>query len=101
MANQFEGHGISEVEVVNVDKNRIKVSILGETFTLKGSMPLPYIRKIAEYVDSKMQAVKEQNPKLSPQKVAILASLNLADEIFKLREEIKEMEDLFNEKDSP
>ena len=81
-----------------MEKNRVKVRILGETFTVKGSLPPSYIERIANYVDNKMQLMEEQNPKLSQQKIIMLACLNLADEVLKLQDEIKEMEDLFNEK---
>jgi len=83
-----------------VEKNRVKIVIQGETFMVKGSIPPSYVKKMAEHVDKKMQQVKDQHPKLGQQKVLVLTCLNLADEVFKLQEEISEMESLFNEKEN-
>lgn len=85
-------------EVETVEKSRVRVKILGEEFTVKGSLSPSYMEKIAAYVDKKMLLIAEQNPKLSQQKVSILACMNLADEIFRLKDEISEYEALFNEK---
>jgi cell division protein ZapA len=90
----------SKVEVVAVDKNRIKIQIQGETFTVKGSLDPAYASRLAGHVDKKLQQIREQQPNLNPVKMLMLACLNLADEVFKLQDELSEMEALFNEKDS-
>lgn len=82
-----------------MEKKRIKIQIQGETFTIKGSVDPAHLKRIAEHVDKKLQQVKDQQPNLNPRKVLMLACLNLADEVFKLKEEISEMESLFDEKD--
>lgn len=84
-----------------MEKSRVRVKILGEEFTVKGSLSPSYMEKIAEYVDKKMHSIADQNNKLSQQKVSILACLNLADEVFRLKDEISELEALFNEKGTP
>lgn len=86
----------TEVEIV--EKSRVRVKILGEDFTVKGTLSPAYIEKIADYVDKKMQSIAEQNPKLSQQKVSILACLNLADEVFRLQDEMSESETSINKK---
>jgi cell division protein ZapA len=66
-------------------RNVVQVQICGHTYTIKGEADQEYILKVASYVDRKMREVMEKLPVASPSKVAILASLNIADELFKER----------------
>ncbi len=66
-------------------KNVVQVQICGHTYTIKGEAEQEYILRVAAYVDRKMREVMEKLPVASPSKVAILASLNIADELFKER----------------
>ncbi|HHX77117.1 MAG TPA: cell division protein ZapA, partial [Firmicutes bacterium] len=63
------------------------VNILGEEFVIKGGASPSYLTRIAEIVDTRMRNIAGANPKLSRQKVAVLACLNLADELVRAREE--------------
>lgn len=66
-------------------RNVVQVQICGHTYTIKGEADQDYILKVAAYVDRKMREVMDKLPVASPSKVAILASLNIADELFKER----------------
>ena len=66
-------------------RNVVQVQICGHTYTIKGEADQEYILRVAAYVDRKMREVMEKLPVASPSKVAILASLNIADELFKER----------------
>lgn len=66
-------------------KNVVQVQILGNQLTIRGEADQAYIVEIARYVDRKMREVTEKLPVASQSKVAILASLNIADELFKER----------------
>ena len=63
------------------------VTILGQKYTIKGDASEEYIKKLASYVDGKMKEVYNSAPGISPLKAAILASLNIADELQKFRED--------------
>jgi cell division protein ZapA len=65
--------------------NVLKVNIYGTDYPIKGSTNVEYIKQIAEYVDSKMREVDQNIAVVSALKVAILAALNIADELFKER----------------
>ncbi len=80
-----------------MDKKRVKVIIYGEELKLKGSMNLSYMQKIAEFVDLKMKELSKTSPRLNHQKVAVLTCLNLTDELFKLQEDLKELEKMIEE----
>jgi cell division protein ZapA len=66
-------------------KNVVQVQILGQQLSIRGEADQEYILGVAGYVDRKMREITEKLPVASLSKVAILASLNIADELFKER----------------
>ena len=66
-------------------KNVVQVQIFGHSYTIRGEADQEYILDVAAYVDRKMREITEKLPVASLSKVAILASLNIADELFKER----------------
>lgn len=67
------------------NKNLVQVQIFGHSYTIRGEADQEYILGVAAYVDRKMREITEKLPVASLSKVAILASLNIADELFKER----------------
>ena len=61
----------------------IKVSIFGRDYNIRGGSDSEYIRKLAAHVDSVMRDIADKTGSLSSGRVAILAALNIADEMFK------------------
>jgi cell division protein ZapA len=66
-------------------KSVVQVQILGQQLSIRGEADQDYILGVAGYVDRKMREITEKLPVASLSKVAILASLNIADELFKER----------------
>ncbi len=66
-------------------KNVVQVQILGHQLPIRGEADPSYILELAEFVDLKMREVTQKLPVAAVSKVAILASLNIADELFKER----------------
>jgi len=66
-------------------KHLVQVQIFGHSYTIRGEADQDYIMGVAAYVDRKMREVTEKLPVASLSKVAILASLHIADELFKER----------------
>lgn len=60
--------------------NYVTVEIYDQTYHLSGEDP-EHIRKLAEQVDAKMRAVAAQGRTVDSLRVAVLAALNLADEL--------------------
>ena len=52
---------------------------------------------IAQYVNSKIKQVHSRNSKLSPDKAAVLAAINIADELSKLQEEYDDLVKMIDE----
>jgi cell division protein ZapA len=65
----------------------VEVYILGQRYTIKGDAPEEHIRELASYVDEKLREVYNSSPNITPVKASILAALDIADELFHLRNE--------------
>ncbi|MBI1797958.1 MAG: cell division protein ZapA [Candidatus Eisenbacteria bacterium] len=73
-------------------KNVVQVQIFGHGYTIRGEADQEYILGVAGYVDRKMREITDKLPVASLSKVAILASLNIADELFKERARLEAQE---------
>ena len=62
------------------NKNRVRVNIYGEEYTVRADGDEEYIREVAGYVDRKMRQIADKVPNKSPARIAILAALNITDE---------------------
>lgn len=68
-------------------KNRITVTIMGEEYVLRGTSSPDEMYRVGRYVDQLMKKLSAKNIQMSRHKIAVLAALNLADELLKYREE--------------
>jgi cell division protein ZapA len=62
----------------------VQVEIFGEVYTVRGSDENGYLQELADLVDRKMWEVAE-HVKGDTARIAILAALNLADELFQIQ----------------
>lgn len=69
------------------NKTRTKVKIFGQDYTVRGAASADKIKELADYVDKLMQDTRKRSPNLPPVKLAVLTSLNLAEELFRVRED--------------
>jgi cell division protein ZapA len=63
----------------------VSVDIYDQTYHLRAHDPV-YIEKLANIVDSKMRAVSANGSTVDSLRVAVLAALNIADELLRLQE---------------
>jgi cell division protein ZapA len=71
----------------NSTMNSVKVEIHGAEYRIRGDADPEHIQEIAHYVDSKMREVSKETSLGSTLKVAILAALNIAGELFRERDD--------------
>jgi len=64
----------------------IRVSIFGRDYNIRGGSDSEYIKTVAAHVDSVMRDIADKTGSLSSGRVAILAALNIADEMLKERQ---------------
>ena len=67
-------------------EGRAEVEILGQRITVRGRGTPEYIRDLAQYLDGKIRAVREQAQVHEPTRLSVLAGLHVVDELFRSRE---------------
>lgn len=63
----------------------IEVDIYGSTYRVRGSEDPKDLEELAGYVDRKMREVADHVRTVDSTKIAVLAALNIADELFRDR----------------
>ncbi|MBW2065759.1 MAG: cell division protein ZapA [Deltaproteobacteria bacterium] len=71
----------------------IKVKILDHEYKLKSDESEEQVRKIAEYVNLKLQEIRGSGEGLSEKKMAILAALHIAGDYFQATRELESVKD--------
>ena len=62
-----------------------KIQIYGKTYSLKSSSDQVGMEEVAAYVDTKMRELAEMRSKTSSADLAVLAALNIAQELMELQ----------------
>ena len=68
----------------------VHVEILGQSYAVKAGSDPGYVESLAAYVDEQMKDVGRTSGAVDSVRIAVLAALNLADEVFRLRRELEE-----------
>jgi len=76
---------------MNKEKDVVKVSIYGMEYPVKAGGDNKYVKSVAKHVDDVMLEIDRAMSSKSPLKVAVLAALNIADELMREREEKKKL----------
>jgi cell division protein ZapA len=64
----------------------IPVEIFGQRYPIRTTLDPEYVSRLASYVDEKMRAASDSTPSGDSLRLAVLAALNVADELFRCRE---------------
>jgi len=68
-----------------MNQSRLKVKIFGIEYALKADTSHEYIEETANYVDKVMNDVSSRYQEQSDTRIAVLAALNIAEELFQIR----------------
>ena len=80
-----------------MNKNDITIQILGQNYTIKSSADEEYIKQVAMYVEDKMKELKNSGMDSNQHlKIAVLACMNIADELLQEKDVHKEENELIN-----
>ena len=72
----------------------VKVNILGQDYVVRSAAGQKYLEKVAAYVDEKMEEIKASGIDDSQQlRIAILAAMNITDELFAYKKEKRKFVD--------
>ena len=65
----------------------VPVVIHGQRYPVKSALNPAYVAELAAYVDEKIRVASDENQTNDSLRVAVLAALNLADEVFRYRQD--------------
>ena len=71
--------------MTTVKKHAVRVMIGGEEYTVRSDLSPEYTREVAAYVDQALKKVLSQGPLVETHKAAILAALDITNELFQSR----------------
>ncbi|WP_066688521.1 cell division protein ZapA [Christensenella intestinihominis] len=71
-----------------MEKTKTIVSIGGKEYTICGTDSAEYIHRVALHVNKKLTELKKANPDLNNVQLAMLTSLNIADDYMKTSDEL-------------
>lgn len=67
------------------NEDKIVISILDKEYPVEGTINENEAQEIANYVDEKLRMLKETSPMVPQARLAILACLNIAQELFEFK----------------
>ena len=70
----------------SADDRVIPITIQGQQYPIRTSLEPEYVVRLAAFVDDKMRAASESTPSGDSLRLAVLAALNIADELFRCRD---------------
>lgn len=65
----------------------IHIEVLGQRYPIRSTLESRYVHELATYVDQKMRAASDASPASDSLGLAVLTALNIADEIFRIRDQ--------------
>ena len=66
-------------------RSSVKVSIVGQEFTIRSDATPEHTREVAAYVDRTIRSIMQSGAVVESSKAAILAALQITDELFRAR----------------
>ena len=72
-------------------KHAVRVMIGGEEYTVRSDLTPEYTREVAAYLDQALKKVLSQGPLVETHKAAILAALDITNELFQTKKGEREV----------
>lgn len=76
---------------MNGKKTSVRVSIVGEEYTIRSDASAEHTKAVAQYVDRAIRTVLNSGMVVESHKAAILAALQITDELFRMRDSQAEL----------
>ena len=71
----------------------IPVQIRGQRYPIRRSLEPEYVARLASYVDEQIRSASNLTPAGDSLRLAVVAALNIADELFRCREAKRDQDD--------
>ena len=69
-----------------MEKRQLRIDVLGASFVIQSDESTEHLNRLSAYVKSRIEEVRKRYSFAEPLTVAVLAALNIADEMFKQRD---------------
>jgi cell division protein ZapA len=78
---------------VSEKRNTVKVTIIGDEYTLRSDESPEHTRAVAEYLDAIIRDILSAHSRIETNKAAILAALQITDELLREREAAQRLDE--------
>ncbi len=68
----------------------VHVEVFGQSYAVRAGADPGYVESLAAFVDDRMKEVSRSSGAVDSVRIAVLAALNLADELFRLRRDLEQ-----------
>lgn len=68
----------------------VSVQIHGQRYPIRSGLDQEYVARLAAYVDERIRIAADASPSGDSLRLAVLAALNIADELFRCRESTRQ-----------
>ena len=75
-----------------------RIEIYDQTYQIRGEVDVEHTRSLAAYVDKKMREIADASKTVDSLKVAVMAALNIADELFQERDNSRKLDSIVYDK---
>lgn len=80
------------------DKKIIKVTLFGSEYALRTDANEEYVQEIVQFINSMMLRINSKNSNLPSYKMAILCLIEVVDELLRLKQDMRAMENEVGDK---
>jgi cell division protein ZapA (FtsZ GTPase activity inhibitor) len=79
------------------EPTRVELSILGRALTVRSEAPADYLKSLAAYLEDRVATIRKGGVR-DPDTALILAALDIADELFRARDDVSRREGAVSER---
>jgi cell division protein ZapA len=83
---------------VSMPDNSTRIEIFDQSYQIRGGVDPKYLTELAAYVDQKMREIAGASKTVDSLKVAVMAALNITDELFQERESARRTDSIVYDK---
>ncbi|RJQ48587.1 MAG: cell division protein ZapA [Nitrospiraceae bacterium] len=76
----------------------VEVHILGQSYSIRTDENEAYIKSLAKYIDEKLKEIYSVAPNINQSRAMVMTAFGIADELFKLRSELQNLDKMIEEK---
>jgi len=72
-------------------KQIVRVTVVGEEYAIRSDAQAEHTEAVAEYVEQTIRRIASNAPVVDSHKAAVMAALQIADELFRMRQDADEL----------